>query len=59
MITELKTKGDSVIIGTDQNFDYLKLNRHRNTEQLFELNMNQKSQQKSSFLATKSYHQCI
>ena len=34
ILTKLQNYKNTVIIGTDQNFDYIKLNEHRNTQEL-------------------------
>lgn len=39
IITRIKEENKSLIIGTDQNLDYLKINLHRNTMKFFEANL--------------------
>ncbi|KAK2170103.1 hypothetical protein LSH36_4g05027 [Paralvinella palmiformis] len=36
IITKLHNYKHDIIIGTDQNFDYLKLDRHKNTQHLLD-----------------------
>jgi exonuclease III len=39
IITKIRRESKKIIVGTDQNLDYLKINVHGNTKKLFELNM--------------------
>ena len=39
IISKIRDEAKKIIIGTDQNMDYLKINTHRNTQKLFELNL--------------------
>ena len=39
IITKIRAENKKIIIGTDQNLDYLKIDVHNNTKKLFELNL--------------------
>jgi hypothetical protein len=39
IITKIKSEKKSLIIGTDQNLDFLKINVHANTQRFFDLNL--------------------
>ena len=39
IVKKVKDEHKKIIIGTDQNLDYLKINSHRNTQKFFELNL--------------------
>ena len=39
VIIEIKNEHNIVIIGTDQNLDYLKINMHNKTMEFFDMNM--------------------
>ena len=39
IVSKVKSERKKIIVGTDQNLDYLKINQHGNTMKFFELNM--------------------
>ena len=39
IVNKIRDENKKIIIGTDQNIDYLKINNHRNTQKFFELNL--------------------
>ena len=39
IITKIRNEKKKIIIGTDQNLDYLKINQHNNTRKFFDLNL--------------------
>ena len=39
IVQKIRLEHKQIIIGTDQNLDYLKINSHRNTQQFFDLNL--------------------